>query len=136
MTCRSIFDPIAVVSALELTSRNIMCGSLRMVYAVIYTLFLVSDLIDVRRIICSPRTQGFGLSFGSDFYLAISKYGRNNLANTASEESLFLHGNFSSANRSAEVPDLLGTFAFLDATTTNPYVVKGACSKSRHCRGC
>jgi hypothetical protein len=30
-----------VVSALELTSRNIICGSVRMVYAVIYTLFLV-----------------------------------------------------------------------------------------------
>ena len=31
-----------VVSALELTAQNIMCGSVRMVYAVIYTLFLVS----------------------------------------------------------------------------------------------
>lgn len=30
-----------MVAALELTSRNIMCGSLRMVYAFIYTLFLV-----------------------------------------------------------------------------------------------
>jgi hypothetical protein len=70
--------------------------------------------------------QGFGLSFGSDFYLAISKYGRNNLAQTAALESLFLHGNFSSANQSAEVLDLPGTFMLLDATTTNPYVVKGA----------
>ena len=30
-----------VISALELTSRNILCGSVRMVYAIIYTLFLV-----------------------------------------------------------------------------------------------
>lgn len=30
-----------VVSALELTAQNIMCGSVRMVYAIIYTLFLV-----------------------------------------------------------------------------------------------
>ena len=34
--------PSIVISALELTSRNIMCGSVRMVYAIIYTLFLVS----------------------------------------------------------------------------------------------
>jgi uncharacterized membrane protein YjjP (DUF1212 family) len=34
-------DVRIVVSALELTSRNIICGSVRMVYAVIYTLFLV-----------------------------------------------------------------------------------------------
>lgn len=33
-----------VISALELTSRNILCGSVRMVYAIIYTLFLVSYL--------------------------------------------------------------------------------------------
>lgn len=31
-----------MVSALELTAQNIMCGSVRMVYAIIYTLFLVS----------------------------------------------------------------------------------------------
>ena len=32
-----------VLSALELTSRNILCGSVRMVYAIIYTLFLVRN---------------------------------------------------------------------------------------------
>ena len=34
-----------VIAALELTSRNILCGSVRMVYAIIYTLFLVSLLL-------------------------------------------------------------------------------------------
>lgn len=34
----------AVVSALELMSRNIFCGSVRIVYAIIYTLFLVREL--------------------------------------------------------------------------------------------
>lgn len=33
-----------VISALELTSRNILCGSVRMVYAIIYTLFLVNAI--------------------------------------------------------------------------------------------
>ena len=31
----------AVISALELMSKNIFCGSVRIVYAIIYTLFLV-----------------------------------------------------------------------------------------------
>ena len=32
-----------VISALELTSRNILCGSVRLIYAIIYTFFLVSE---------------------------------------------------------------------------------------------
>lgn len=31
-----------VISALELTSNNVLCGSVRLIYAVIYTFFLVS----------------------------------------------------------------------------------------------
>ncbi|KAI9436777.1 hypothetical protein BJY52DRAFT_1385866 [Lactarius psammicola] len=38
-----------LISALELTSRNILCGSVRLIYAIIYTFFL-----------------GFGLTIGSD----------------------------------------------------------------------
>ena len=38
------YETCAVIAALELTSRNILCGSVRMVYAIIYTLFLVSLL--------------------------------------------------------------------------------------------
>lgn len=69
--------------------------------------------------------QGFGLSFGSDLYLAVSSYGRHNLAAIAYSESEFLHGNFSTANMSAEVRDLSGTFTFLDTTTANEFMVKG-----------
>lgn len=32
-----------VIAALELMSRNIFCGSVRIVYAIIYTLFLVGQ---------------------------------------------------------------------------------------------
>ncbi|EGO04471.1 hypothetical protein SERLA73DRAFT_128527, partial [Serpula lacrymans var. lacrymans S7.3] len=46
-----------LISALELTSRNILCGSVRMVYAIIYTLFL-----------------GFGLTIGSDIYLVVNPH--------------------------------------------------------------
>lgn len=53
---------ILVISALELMSRNIFCGSVRIVYAIIYTLFLVSNqclyyhqisLIFIRRVLAS-----------------------------------------------------------------------------------
>lgn len=69
--------------------------------------------------------QGFGLSFGSDLYLAISKYGRHNLARTAAAESIFLHGSFLSKNMTANVTDLPGSFSFLDTATSNEFVVKG-----------
>ncbi|KZW03811.1 DUF1212-domain-containing protein [Exidia glandulosa HHB12029] len=45
---------IILCSALELASKNIICGSVRMVYAIIYSLFL-----------------GFGLTIGSDLYLLL-----------------------------------------------------------------
>jgi uncharacterized membrane protein YjjP (DUF1212 family) len=32
-----------LISALELMSKNVFCGSVRIVYAIIYTLFLVSS---------------------------------------------------------------------------------------------
>jgi uncharacterized membrane protein YjjP (DUF1212 family) len=40
-----------VSSSLELASKNMLCDSVKMVYTLIYTLFL-----------------GFGLQIGSDFY--------------------------------------------------------------------
>ncbi|KAH8830468.1 hypothetical protein DL96DRAFT_1461592 [Flagelloscypha sp. PMI_526] len=49
-------------SSLELASKNIVCGSVKMVYALIYTLFL-----------------GFGLQIGSDLYLLFDSHERNNL---------------------------------------------------------
>ncbi|KAJ6486387.1 DUF1212-domain-containing protein [Mycena vitilis] len=53
-------------SSLELASKNIVCGSVKMVYALIYTLFL-----------------GFGLQIGSDFYLLLDSGARNKLTNLA-----------------------------------------------------
>lgn len=39
---KSFLKPRQVISALELMSKNLFCGSVRIVYAIIYTLFLVS----------------------------------------------------------------------------------------------
>ncbi|KAJ7765013.1 hypothetical protein DFH07DRAFT_867174 [Mycena maculata] len=53
-------------SSLELASKNIVCGSVKMVYALIYTLFL-----------------GFGLQIGSDFYLLLDSSARRKLYDLA-----------------------------------------------------
>ncbi|EJD53485.1 hypothetical protein AURDEDRAFT_53220 [Auricularia subglabra TFB-10046 SS5] len=50
---------IILCSALELASKNIICGSVRMVYAIIYSLFI-----------------GFGLTIGSDLYLLLDSNAR------------------------------------------------------------
>ncbi|PSR76685.1 hypothetical protein PHLCEN_2v8282 [Hermanssonia centrifuga] len=105
-----------------------MCGSLRMVYAFIYTLFLVSRNVSrgFRLLLIHLFTpQGFGLTFGSELYLAISKYGRQNLGATAAAESEFLHGHFVTNNASAAIQSLGGTFMFLDTTSSNTNIIKG-----------
>ncbi|KAK2466315.1 hypothetical protein APHAL10511_001957 [Amanita phalloides] len=57
-------------SSLELASKNIVCGSVKMVYALIYTLFL-----------------GFGLQIGSDIYLLLDPQYKKQLENIASKLS-------------------------------------------------
>ncbi|KAF8205090.1 DUF1212-domain-containing protein [Pholiota molesta] len=57
-------------SSLELASKNIVCGSVKMVYALIYTLFL-----------------GFGLQIGNDFYLLFDPTTRRHLDELAAKLS-------------------------------------------------
>ncbi|KAI0720004.1 hypothetical protein C8T65DRAFT_634556 [Cerioporus squamosus] len=100
-----------LIAALELTSRNILCGSVRMVYAIIYTLFL-----------------GFGLTIGSDFYLLVNPHARRNLAATEMLDSQILHGYIINSNVSTTVPmsDLGGTFTFLEtADSKSSHILKG-----------
>ncbi|PPQ64523.1 hypothetical protein CVT26_002062 [Gymnopilus dilepis] len=71
-----------LISALELMSKNIFCGSVRIVYAIIYTLFL-----------------GFGLTIGSDFYLVLDKRARAEYYRGSIPENLnYTHGAFSFNN--------------------------------------
>ncbi|KAH8102446.1 DUF1212-domain-containing protein [Cristinia sonorae] len=70
-------------SSLELASKNIVCGSVKMVYALIYTLFL-----------------GFGLQIGSDFYLLVDHGARRNLISLAARMNAIISvaGTFVSDN--------------------------------------
>ncbi|KAH7885933.1 DUF1212-domain-containing protein [Phlebopus sp. FC_14] len=72
-----------LISALELTSRNILCGSVRMVYAIIYTLFL-----------------GFGLTIGNDLYLVVNPHARRALEKAATPSYRMYHGSWHAENGS------------------------------------
>ncbi|PCH42830.1 DUF1212-domain-containing protein [Wolfiporia cocos MD-104 SS10] len=61
---------LILCSSLELGSKNIVCGSVNMVYALIYTLFL-----------------GFGLQIGSDLFLLFDQSARTELTTLAVESA-------------------------------------------------
>ena len=99
----TLLTPISVSGSLELASKNIMCGSVKMVYALIYTLFL-----------------GFGLQIGNDVYLLFNHSARRALDQLATrlstqivEVGMFApdNGTFTFVN---DGKPLAGTFTFLD----------------------
>ncbi|KAI0750823.1 DUF1212-domain-containing protein [Daedaleopsis nitida] len=102
-------------SSLELASKNIVCGSVKMVYALIYTLFL-----------------GFGLQIGSDLYLLFDHNARDSLATLAArmETAASVTGTFVSDNGTLSVINggapLIGTFTFTSgAPLAREHIVDG-----------
>ncbi|KAI0921250.1 hypothetical protein AcW2_006282 [Taiwanofungus camphoratus] len=93
-------------SSLELGSKNIVCGSVKMVYALIYTLFLA-----------------FGLQIGSDFYLLFDENARHELAalaarmtSTISITGVFVADNTTIDGATNDGNPLTGTFTFTNST--------------------
>ncbi|KAI0029733.1 DUF1212-domain-containing protein [Vararia minispora EC-137] len=101
-------------SSLELASKNILCGSVKMVYALIYTLFL-----------------GFGLQIGSDLYLLFDHSARQNLNDLAAaiSHTIMYTGTFTSDNttRFGQDAPLTGTFSFMNGTTYEQQHIVGGC---------
>lgn len=100
-----------VSSSLELASKNILCGSVKMVYALIYTLFL-----------------GFGLQIGSDFYLLFDKGMRRNLDELAvniSATATFA-GTWISDNTTNIVPGA-GTWTFVNRVPLTQHNIHDGC---------
>jgi hypothetical protein len=93
-----------VSSSLELASKNILCGSVKMVYALIYTLFL-----------------GFGLQIGSDVYLLFDANTRHHLAslNAALTRTIVYTGSFAMDNGTLTPPEIpsIGSFTFTNGST-------------------
>lgn len=103
-------------SSLELASKNIVCGSVKMVYALIYTLFL-----------------GFGLQIGSDLYLLFDRSARHELASLAARmtSSVTVSGLFVSDNTTSIASELNrgtinGAFTFTNSTPfIREYIIDG-----------
>ncbi|KAF8140418.1 DUF1212-domain-containing protein [Boletus edulis] len=96
-----------LISALELTSRNMLCGSVRMVYAIIYTLFL-----------------GFGLAIGSDIYLVIDPRARRALEKSQTPSYRMLHGHFQAQNGTFSLGGVVFGFAKAASLDKN-YLLRG-----------
>ncbi|CEH15056.1 PHEROMONE-REGULATED MEMBRANE PROTEIN 10 [Ceraceosorus bombacis] len=90
---------VILCGSLELASKNMIAGSVRMVYAIIYSLFL-----------------GFGIAIGSDFYFLLDPAARNSMY-VPLEASVKVDGTFSLAN--ATMPLWTGTFEFTNGTQRN-----------------
>ncbi|KAG6903500.1 hypothetical protein C0995_005523 [Termitomyces sp. Mi166 len=99
--------------SLELASKNIVCGSVKMVYALIYTLFL-----------------GFGLQIGSDFYLLLDRSMRRKLDDLATNlaTTVALTGTWSADNgtENSSIP-LVGTWTFTHAVATETLNIEKGC---------
>lgn len=91
---------VILCGSLELASKNMIAGSVKMIYAVIYSLFL-----------------GFGISIGSDFYYLIDPKARI-LSQVPSAAPIYtMSGSFSGMN--GTIPVLNGVFTFTNGTAIN-----------------
>ena len=99
----TVTQPQLVSSSLELASKNILCGSVKMVYALIYTLFL-----------------GFGLQIGSDLYLLFDANTRHHLASldAAMSRAIIYTGNFAVDSGALTLPGVpsIGSFTFTNGS--------------------
>ncbi|KIO30219.1 hypothetical protein M407DRAFT_225028 [Tulasnella calospora MUT 4182] len=87
-------------SALELASKNIVTGSVKLTFAIVYSLFL-----------------GFGLTIGSDLYLLLDSNARNAQV-MASEDmnQVVINGRFAASNDSV-ITNFAGSFTFTNGTS-------------------
>ncbi|PSS34048.1 hypothetical protein PHLCEN_2v1952 [Hermanssonia centrifuga] len=97
---------LILTSSLDLASRNILCGSIKMVYALIYTLFL-----------------GFGLQFGSDLFLLFDESARHELDTLAARAAaaITVTGTYI-ADNDAAIPDGLATIGSFTFTPSTPFI--------------
>ena len=109
---------LTVSSSLELASKNVLCGSVKMVYAMIYTLFL-----------------GFGLQIGSNFFLAFDPSARRDLGEMSKRvvDTVVFHGVFVSDNstgymdRLNEGNPLEGIWTFINPNPFKGEHIKNGC---------
>lgn len=90
-----------------------------MVYAVIYTLFLVFFCcLGDKGITCSLiPLQGFSLTIGSDLYLVVNPTARQEYLHPAPPRLSYIHGALTPMNGTSVSMPVVGTFGFANLTT-------------------
>ena len=88
---------VILCGSLELASKNLIAGSVRMVYAIIYSLFL-----------------GFGIAIGSDLYFLLDPAARQSMYVPLTQATQ-ISGSFTMTNET--MPMWNGTFSFTNATS-------------------
>ncbi|TFK75777.1 DUF1212-domain-containing protein [Pluteus cervinus] len=103
-------------SSLELASKNIVCGSVKMVYALIYTLFL-----------------GFGLQIGSDVYLLFDSRSRRELHHLAVNmtATAVFSGTWNPDNATDPATTGFGTWTFSRAPPLGEYNIMNGCYRPK-----
>lgn len=111
-------------------SKNLFCGSVRIVYAVIYTLFLVRCVLIDHYTLYIDLFQGFGLTIGSDFYLVVDRRARKAYyANSTPTNLTYTHGRFVMANGSIPFIPIQGILGQANALNyEQQHLVKGTSS--------
>ncbi|KAI0090203.1 hypothetical protein BDY19DRAFT_887675 [Irpex rosettiformis] len=105
---------LILTSSLDLATKNIMCGSIKLVYALIYTLFL-----------------GFAFQFGSDLYLLFDPSARHELDTLSARAAaaITITGSYLTNSNSPSNPRIpqMGTFTFTPATPLTRQNIVKAC---------
>ena len=99
------------------------CGSVRIVYAIIYTLFLVRDASTL--FFEANVIQGFGLTIGSDLYLVVDRRARRIYYQGNIQDYVYIHGTFSSTNGSTPLTNIKGVIGWEGNATGLQHVYKG-----------
>ncbi|KAI0323059.1 hypothetical protein OF83DRAFT_1048114 [Amylostereum chailletii] len=94
---------LILTSSLELASKNLLCGSVKMVYALVYALFI-----------------GFSLKIGSDFYLHIDKTARHEISTMmfSAARTVVYTGSFVADSVSNPGVPSMGTFTLTNGTVS------------------
>lgn len=108
---------LILCSSLELASKNMLAGSVRMVYAIIYSLFL-----------------GFGLTIGSDFAYIVFPHLRAAQEAAHRLAIVSVHGTFTADNSTGDMSTWTGAFTFANVShvigEANPQDLLEGCYRS------
>jgi hypothetical protein len=124
----AMMHPTSVQGSLELASKNFITGATKIVYAVIYSLILVSLSAEFfgHFSLKGPLMQGFSLTLGSDIAFLVNSSFRVQRDQMAADigRTISLVGTYTSTNNTDSPLALNGTFLFNQLVLPDEPLVK------------